>query len=322
MKETKLSIIIPCYNSADKLILYLKSIENLDINMVEFVIIDDCSKDNSYNSLLHYQSISNLQIQILQNEKNSGPGYARNQGIKKCKGKYITFLDSDDKFEKEFYSLVNELDGITEMYIFDYFIIDGEKKIQQKTIISNNEKEVYSKGELLVFTRGCPWCKIFLRSLIVENDIKFLHQMRNEDMPFVKTAISKSESFKYINRPLYDYIQEPTSLMHNSKLLNPQNALNAIDYLLNNIDLNKYKDEVEILFLKHYYYSTAISNLYFLNRKKWIQYVKNMNTKYNRNKKNCYLKSLNFSFRLLVFLIRSNCYYLLKLIFKIKKFYK
>ncbi|MBR4890254.1 MAG: glycosyltransferase family 2 protein [Clostridia bacterium] len=63
--------------------------------MIEVIIVDDCSTEN-YSEI--YNEFLNLNLTILRPEKNSGPGVCRHMGVDKAVGKYITFIDSDDRF--------------------------------------------------------------------------------------------------------------------------------------------------------------------------------------------------------------------------------
>jgi len=103
MSTPLLSIIMLSYNAE----LYLKeaisSILLQDFNDYEFIIIDDCSTDNSLEII---KSFKDLRIKIHQNKTNQGIVYNRNRGIKLSSGKYIGMLDSDDialpgKFRKQ-----------------------------------------------------------------------------------------------------------------------------------------------------------------------------------------------------------------------------
>ena len=90
-----ISIIIPTYNS-EKFI--FKCVNSIPIDKrVEVIIIDDCSKNNLKNKIKH-KKFKNFKI--FRNKLNVGPGPSRNIGIKKAKGEYILFLDSDDFLKK------------------------------------------------------------------------------------------------------------------------------------------------------------------------------------------------------------------------------
>lgn len=90
-QKIRLTVIIPVYNRPERVIKALDSIPARDD--IEVIVVDDCSTDNTLEVLKAYNRIP---ITILQNEVNSGPGIARNKGMDTAKGRYITFLDSDD----------------------------------------------------------------------------------------------------------------------------------------------------------------------------------------------------------------------------------
>jgi glycosyltransferase involved in cell wall biosynthesis len=85
------SVVIPVYNRADFVGKTIDSVLHQELRDREIIIVDDGSTDNTINILKKYGK----QIKILQ-QKNKGPGAARNLGIEFSTGDYITFLDSDD----------------------------------------------------------------------------------------------------------------------------------------------------------------------------------------------------------------------------------
>ena len=90
------SIIIPVYNSEKYLPLCLNSIISQTLLNIEIICINDGSTDKSVEILREYK-IKDNRIIIIQ-QKNQGSGIARNNGIKISKGKFITFMDSDDLY--------------------------------------------------------------------------------------------------------------------------------------------------------------------------------------------------------------------------------
>ena len=74
----------------------LESLERQQYKNFEVIVVDDCSTDDSYNQLKMYAQNSELNMTVVSNEKNRGPGYSRNVGIKLAKGRWISFCDADD----------------------------------------------------------------------------------------------------------------------------------------------------------------------------------------------------------------------------------
>ncbi|PWX16163.1 hypothetical protein CYK66_10230 [Clostridium perfringens] len=98
--DLKYSIITPMYNSFNYMKRFFESFENQTMKNFEIIIIDDCSSDGSYQKLLEFIKTIKLNIKVLKTSKNSGPGNARNMGIKAAKGEWITFVDNDDWVDK------------------------------------------------------------------------------------------------------------------------------------------------------------------------------------------------------------------------------
>lgn len=95
----EISIITPCYNSSKFLPETISSVLNQTFTDWEWLITDDCSKDNSVEIL---ENQNDERIRVFRTEKNGGAGHARNISLEKAKGRFITFLDADDFWEPQF----------------------------------------------------------------------------------------------------------------------------------------------------------------------------------------------------------------------------
>lgn len=96
----KVTIITPVYNDSNNILTAIKSIENQSYTNWEYIIVDDCSTDNTYNIIKTYlkHSKNKHKIKLFKNKKNCGPYFCKNFAIKRSKGVYINVLDSDDIF--------------------------------------------------------------------------------------------------------------------------------------------------------------------------------------------------------------------------------
>lgn len=99
------SIIIPNFNRQNSVIKAIKSVLNQTFADFELIVVDDCSTDNSLKEI---SKIKDERIKVYQLEENSGAAAARNYGIKKSSGDFISFLDSDDTFEPDFLKISYE----------------------------------------------------------------------------------------------------------------------------------------------------------------------------------------------------------------------
>ena len=120
MSNPKISVVIPVYNSENYLKRCLESIVNQTLKDIEIILVDDGSKDGSGRICDEYQA-KDKRIKVI-HQKNAGSGFARNNGIKKATGEFISFIDSDDYIDldtyKKLYDCIRENNA--ETCIFGY----------------------------------------------------------------------------------------------------------------------------------------------------------------------------------------------------------
>ena len=125
MKFPKISVIMAVYNSEKFLNESINSILNQTFKDFEFIIINDCSTDNSLKIIKEFIKKDN-RIKLINNERNLGAAGTRNEGLKIAKGKYIAILDSDDiSYTQRFviqYNYLEDNPHITQLH-GDYLLI-------------------------------------------------------------------------------------------------------------------------------------------------------------------------------------------------------
>lgn len=95
------SVVIPIYNTERYLSEAIESVLQQTIgfeNNIQLILVNNATTDNSGTICEYYQSLYPNNIKYLVLEKNQGPSGARNEGKKFAIGKYINFMDSDDKW--------------------------------------------------------------------------------------------------------------------------------------------------------------------------------------------------------------------------------
>ena len=94
------SIITPAYNSERFIAETIMSVQNQTYQNWEMIVVDDCSTDKTAEIILSIQK-KDARIRYIRNESNRGAAFSRNIALQNAKGKWITFLDSDDIWHPE-----------------------------------------------------------------------------------------------------------------------------------------------------------------------------------------------------------------------------
>lgn len=103
-KSSKISVIIPVYNTERYLPRCLDSVLSNTYDNLEVICINDGSTDNSINILDNYK-VSDERVVVI-NQKNSGVSAASNAGINVATGEYIAFIDSDDWVHPQYFEIL------------------------------------------------------------------------------------------------------------------------------------------------------------------------------------------------------------------------
>lgn len=173
-----LDIIIPQYKEDDeKVKILLDSISNqkgVDFNNIKLTIVNDYSDVLLSKEFL--DSYKNLNISYIRNDKNTGPGLARQKGIDNTCADYIMFCDSDDKLYDET-SLRIITDFISKMEP-DYLVTD--------IAIEGNGGILVKKGK-----NTFPWMhgKVYKREFLENNEIRFHPNVRHLEDSYFTTSI-------------------------------------------------------------------------------------------------------------------------------------
>lgn len=111
--ETKaqgISVIMPAYNASRTLARAIESVLAQTYENLELIVIDDCSKDDSYAIAQRYAQ-QDKRVRVVKNEKNAGVSDTRNRGVQLAQYEWIALLDSDDYWLKD--KLELQLDKIS-----------------------------------------------------------------------------------------------------------------------------------------------------------------------------------------------------------------
>ena len=204
MSNPKISIIVPVYNAEKYLNRCVDSILSQTFKDFEILLIDDGSKDKSGAICDEYAKKDN-RVRVFHKE-NGGVSSARNVGLDEAKGKYISFVDSDDwvvpSYLAELLSLYHgDIDLVECSYIYY-----GDEQIFFKTEFVETDSEHYLEKlfQNKRFYEGFLWVKLFKTTLIT--NLRFESKLAyNEDRVFITQYILKCHRVAATQKCLYYY---------------------------------------------------------------------------------------------------------------------
>ncbi len=211
-----LSIIIPVYNSEKYLQTCLDSIP-IKNNKIETIVIDDASNKKLTKNIINLEKNKN-NIILIKNKINIGVGNTRNKGIRKARGKFLLFLDSDDKLNtSNLENLLNVLKTEKNDLIYCRFIketfpkdnIEILKKLKNSNKASNLKRIA---GKIQYLGDDC-WPFIVKRKFLIKNKIFFPKNIRvAEDEYFTTKLLLKMKTYSTFDKIFYIHTDREGSL--------------------------------------------------------------------------------------------------------------
>ena len=219
------SIVIPVYNAEKDLERCLSSVLLQDYYNIEVILVDDGSKDSSPEICRKYKNQYPERI-LFVSQQNGGPSAARNAGIDLSRGKYVTFVDSDDVAAPNMVStMVEKAEGAcADVVICAYWknTKNGETvrtyalpeglysgKDQKKVLYSLLDER---PGDVPPYS----WVRMIRKSILDEKQLRFNTRLyRSEDYHFwVKVHSAIEKVYLLSKTPLYHYYDNDTSITH------------------------------------------------------------------------------------------------------------
>ncbi|MDO5539799.1 MAG: glycosyltransferase [Eubacteriales bacterium] len=194
----KVSVIVPVYNVEKYLRQCMDSIVQQTLREIEIICVNDSSTDQSLSILEEYAR-SDERVKVI-TQKNAGAGAARNTGMSVAQGKYLSFLDSDDFFEKDMlekaYNLAEQDQTDFVVYKSDQYHTEDDKFVPVSWVVREKEIPPYqpfnhrqmTDNIFKVFV-GWAWDKLYRRDFVEKHQLKFQEQRTSNDMLFVFSAV-------------------------------------------------------------------------------------------------------------------------------------
>lgn len=266
MKKVLISVIIPIYNRCDSLYKTIESVINQKYTNLEIILVDDGSTDGSLD-LCNKYACQDSRIKVF-HKMNGGVSSARNYGLTKATGEYVSFIDAGDYIKPHLYSDLESYFGM-DMINFSFYVSNCDKK----------ENEVYTsfeqikKFDKLFVTDTILPCllnlkdneynmslnysvlNLYKKSIIDNFSLKYDETLKKwEDRKFIIAYIDQCDNGVLVNKCYYVYDCNPNNV-HLSSLYYPE----IVSETVKNIS------EREMHFKNRYDFNTDYYNNYIAN---------------------------------------------------------
>jgi len=276
--EPLISVIIPCFNTAEYLSQCMESLEKQTIGFekMQFIFVDDASTDDgkTWNCIIQFEHLHPREVIAVHLDENQAQGGAKNVGISYAEAEYIGFIDSDDWIEPDMYQKLYECVEKYQCDAADCCIIknfpDGREEIFTK------QGDIYDYFEKSIIEGGTHWIKdffhagyggylvtgIYRKSIIDENNILFPEHLKYEDNYWSAILSVYLKTFYHLQDNCYHYRQRENSTVY---LRNTSYHLDQME--IEELKIKTYKKlgiferfekEIESDFLHIYFCNTLI----------------------------------------------------------------
>ncbi|WP_295474849.1 glycosyltransferase family 2 protein [uncultured Subdoligranulum sp.] len=250
-QQPLVSVIVPIYNAKDHIARCVESIRRQTYRNLQILLLNDGSQDVSLEVCRMFAQVDG-RITLI-NKENSGVSATRNLGMRAARGAYLQFVDADDTLQPYATELLVQRarDSGADMVIAHYNRVEPPREHERARAPRRVEdadpgfdprtrvqtfgflmegpltKAEFAYGlmqEPASFYYGVMWNKLYRAEIVrAHPDVVCSEELDySEDFYFNLSFIRYAERFYALSTPIYNYVQNPQSLVHN---LNPMKVL-------------------------------------------------------------------------------------------------
>lgn len=338
----ELSVIIPVYNTKDYIIQCVESVLNQKVEEIEIILVDDESPDGA--GIICDQLAEKYKTISVIHKKNEGLGFARNTGLNHARGRYVTFLDSDDYVSDNYYEkLIRKADETAADICFalGYFQFNGAKtqKIEieylRGVVFSTNTECIRQISRLIsrdpdvddgILSSSC--FGIYNREFLERNNLHFVSERDyiSEDLWFNMDCFFHASSVCYCDIIGYNYRYNDLSLTRGYR----ENRFSQLVFFTNELvkkcekySLDNYLNRIYVYYWINY--EKCINQEIRYKREEPRQKIREMNNVLFSKETTKALLSSNYPtgfHRILCYLLNNEKYTIIVLMLNIYNFFR
>lgn len=233
-QSTKVSVIVPAYNVEKYIEKCIMSILGQTYSNLELIVVNDGSLDQT-PQIIDTLAARDSRLVVIHKE-NGGVSAARNSGMNACSGEYVAFVDGDDYLAPDY---LEYMLWLAEQTNADFCLSRNSFTHKGEAQVKNDWVEVLSPEDATALLLspavivGC-WNKIYKRSLLMENNLRFSSELfYGEGLSFITTAAQLSTAVGVGCRKVYYYrrnnVASATTKFDIEKIYNGEKSLDTIE---------------------------------------------------------------------------------------------
>jgi glycosyltransferase involved in cell wall biosynthesis len=197
--------------------------QGLTADDFEIIVVDDCSPKEEARQCLRAMAAEPQyadNLRLLKTPQNVRQGGARNLGVKSASGQYIVYIDQDDWLNDGALSQIKSVlsEEQLDVLMVNYYDYDGTRMCSTYDY-SKNSKETMTGEEFILKNEvpWCPWCYIYRREFLLENNLHFEEKVRFEDadLSMAVTLSAQKMAFRNIYNIVHYEHECQTSIIGN-----------------------------------------------------------------------------------------------------------
>lgn len=212
--KKRFSIIIPAYNAEKVIRRAVESVNKQTFRNFEIIVVDDCSKDNTYELSRNLENVN-----VKKTPRNAKEGGARNLGMQIANGEYIIFIDADDFLADE--NVLEKIDKIigndSPDLVYLGFQTSGNGEGKEELWIPTEENLTF-KERARNWRYEVVWDVCWKADFLKENNIVFEENKLHPDFPFYYKGILKAKSYKVASFVTHIYTVQSNTSITSSKV--------------------------------------------------------------------------------------------------------
>lgn len=240
-----ISIIIPCFNAEKHVACCLDTLNNQIYKDWEAVFVNDGSTDKTLQLLQSY-ALKDKRIKVF-TKLNEGTAKAREYGMAKVTGEYITFLDVDDTFTNNALEImINAFDEETDIVVSGFNIVKQGHYIRIKKLLPQNILNIEYLRKVLCGKFGWELCAKMYRRKLFYHPLDTPKGIRNgEDAVAFIQLVCRAKKIKILSENVYNYIQYESSASHVKSLQYAEESLQAAFYIDSLLEKESFYQEIK-----------------------------------------------------------------------------